>query len=412
MSFRVNFKKARGLILTLLVIGASFSGGYYFGVQGYKANINNALKLSFNRQMPLDEKVDFSLFWQVWDTLSLKYYDKSKLDPNEMVYGAISGMVGSLGDPFTMFLPPSQNKLVNDDLSGSFSGVGIQIGFDTAGKLIVQAPLPGSPAESAGVKAGDFIAHIKDIKKNVDIDTPGITLSDAVTNIRGPEGTTVTLTLVRVGTASPIITDLVRAKLNIPSVALSFVGTNEKIANIKVNSFDAKTPEEWTKEVDKILSQGGVDGVIVDLRNNPGGYLQDAVELTGEFVKAGSVVVIEQDGDGKKIEFKTEKSGRFIGMPVVILINGGSASASEIMAGALQDLANAKTVGTKSFGKGTVQEPIDITGGVGLHVTIAKWLTPNGSWVHGKGITPDFIVENPTATEDAQLKKAINLLSK
>lgn len=390
----------------------AFFGGYYLGVQGFRANITKSLEVSVSRQVPPNKNVDFSLFWQVWDTLSSKYYDKTKLNANQMVYGAISGMVNSLGDPFTMFLPPTQNKLVNDDLSGSFSGVGIQIGFDKSGTLMVDSPLPGSPAESAGVKAGDLVARIKDLKKNIDISTQGISQGDAVTDIRGPEGSTVTLTLVRTGVSTPIVVNLVRAKIAVPSVTLTFVGTESKIADLKVNSFDATTPDEWNKEVDQVLSHGGVTGIIVDLRNNPGGYLQDAVDLVGEFVKSGSVAVIEQDGDGTKIDYKTNKSGRLQNLPVVVLVNGGSASASEIMTGALQDLIHAKTVGTKSFGKGTVQSPIDLPNGAGLHVTIAKWLTPNGTWVHGVGITPDFVVDNPTATEDAELQKAVELFAK
>lgn len=406
----MNFRKARIFILILLIIGISFGGGYYFGVQGFRASVTKALRVSVSRQVPPNEKVNFSLFWQVWDTVSSKYYDKTKLDPNQMIYGAISGMVGSLGDPFTTFLPPDQNKMVNEDLSGSFSGVGIQIGFDKTGKLIVEAPLPGSPAEKAGIKAGDFVAHIKDVKKNIDIDTPGISLGDAVADIRGPEGSTITLTLIRDG-ATPFEVVLVRAKIDVPSVSLKFVGEGEKIADLKVNSFDAQTPDEWDKEVDQILAKGGTVGIIVDLRNNPGGYLQDAVDLTSDFVKVGSIVVIEQDGSGRKVNYKTEKTGRLLDLPIVVLINGGSASASEIMTGALQDLTGAKTVGTKSFGKGTVQEPIDMAGGAGLHVTIAKWLTPNGTWVNGTGITPDVTLDNPTATEDAQLNKAIQIFS-
>lgn len=409
MSFKVNFNKTRNSILIFLVVVLAFVGGYHLGVQGYKATINKSLTVTISRQAPPNENVDFSLFWQVWDLLSSKYYDKSKLVPTQMVYGAISGMVNSLGDPFTMFLPPTQNSTVNEDLNGSFSGVGIQIGFDKTGVLMVQAPLPGSPAERAGVKAGDHIVHIKDAGRNIDIDTNGIALGDAVNDIRGPVGTTVTLTLVRIGATTPITVNLVRATLNVPSVTLTFVGMGGKIADLKVNSFDAQTPTEWNKAVAQIISKGRINGVIVDLRNNPGGYLQDAVDLSSEFLKMGSVVVIEQDGTGNKINYDAKNTGKLVGLPVVILINGGSASASEIMTGALQDDIGAKTVGTKSFGKGTVQEPIDLVGGAGIHITVAKWLTPNGTWVHGKGITPDYVVDNQTATEDAQLNKAIGL---
>ena len=412
MSFRLDFKKARSSVLILVVVVASFVGGYYFGVEGFKAKVNNALQISVSQQVPPDISANMDLFWTVWKRLDSQYYDKTKLDPNKMVYGAIEGMVNSLGDPFTMFLPPDQNKTINEDLSGSFSGVGIQIGLDKTSTLMVEAPLPSSPAEKAGVKAGDYITRIKDIKKNIDISTSGITLSDAVSDIRGTVGTTVTLTLVRSGVSAPIVVDLVRAKIDVPSVVLTYTGDNNKIADLKVNSFDATTPDEWNKAVDQVISHGGVTGIIVDLRDNPGGYLQDAIDLMSDFVKQGTVVVKEEgvNGEIKCDDCATQKSPRLFGLPVAVLINGGSASASEIMTGALQDLVHAKTVGIKSFGKGTVQEPEDdLAGGSGLHVTVAKWLTPNGTWVHGVGITPDVVVENPTATEDAQLKAAIKL---
>jgi carboxyl-terminal processing protease len=409
MSLKMNFAKVRKTLLMVFILGSVFSGGYFLGVQGFKAEVDKSLNVKIDRQTPPDKNVDFSLFWQVWDTVTDKYYDKTKLDSKQMVYGAISGMVSSLGDPFTMFLPPAQNKTVNEDLSGSFEGVGIQIGFDTSQRLMVESPLPESPAEKAGVKAGDYIVHIKDAKKNIDQDTVGINITEAVNIIRGPKGSVITLTLVRKGETKPIITDLTRAKLDVPSVALSFVGPDADIAQIKLNSFDAESPQEWRKAVDEILAKGGVKGIIVDLRNNPGGYLQDAVELAGDFVKVGTVIVTEENGQGGKFDYKTDKPGRLIGMPVVILINGGSASASEILSGALRDHVGAKLVGEKSFGKGTVQAPIDFPGGSGLHVTVAKWLTPKGTWVHEVGLTPDVMAEAPTATGDAQLDSAITL---
>lgn len=411
MAPRMNFNKVRNLVLSILVISFSFAGGYYFGVQGFRIEVAKSLQVNVNRIAPPNKNVDFSLFWQVWDSLSSKYYDKTKLNANQMVYGAISGMVNSVGDPFTMFLQPNQNKTVNEDLSGSLEGIGAQLGFDKDTRLIVFSPLSGSPAEHAGIKPGDLIAHIKDVKKNVDLDTNGITLSDAVSAIRGTAGTTVSLTIVRTGSDKPLTFDIVRAKIDVPSVELKFVGKDESIAHIKLNSFNADSPEEWNKAVDSVIAKGNAKGIIVDLRNNPGGYLQDSVELASDFLKVGSVVVIEQDGDEKKSDYKTNKAGRLTNLPVVVLINGGSASASEILAGALRDQIKAKLVGQKSFGKGTVQEPIDFGGGAGLHVTIAKWLTPNGTWVHGKGLTPDVIVENPTATEDAQLNAAVKLFN-
>jgi carboxyl-terminal processing protease len=325
-----------------------------------------------------------------------------------MVYGAISGMVSALGDPYSMFLPPAQNKVVDEDLSGSFEGVGIEIGYRAA-QLAVISPLAGSPAEKAGVKPGDYIIHIKDVKKNIDIGTDGINLSDAVSAIRGPAGTVVTLTLAREGVSTPIVADLTRAKLDVPSVALSFVGDNKDIADIKVSKFGAETTGEWDKAVSAILVKPEVKGIIIDLRNNPGGYLQAAVDLASDFVPIGTTVVIQENGDGTRNEFKSTRLGKLMKYKVVVLINGGSASASEILSGALRDQRQFKLIGEKSFGKGTIQEPVEIPGGSGLHVTTAKWLTPNGIWVHEKGLTPDVtVVAKDTDKTDTQLQTAIN----
>lgn len=407
MNIKVSFSKVRKVLLSVILIVLAFGGGYYFGVQGYRAEINNALKVNINRQVPPDKNVDMSLFWQVWDTLGAKYYDKTKLVPSKMVYGAIAGMVNSLGDPYTLFLPPAQNKVVNEDLSGSFEGVGIEIGYRNT-HLAVVAPLSGSPAEKAGVKAGDYVIHIKDLNKGLDIDAQDLPLSEAVADIRGPAGTIVTLTLARDGNPKPIIVDITRSKLDVPSVVLSYVGKDNNIARIKIGRFGSETPSEWDKAINEILGKPAVENIIIDLRNNPGGYLQAAIDLASDFVPANTTVVIQQNGDGSKQEFKADRPERLAGYKVVVLINGGSASASEILSGALRDDRGIKLVGDKSFGKGTIQEPLDIPGGSGLHVTTAKWLTPNGTWVHEKGLMPDVVVTpKDTDTTDVQLEAAI-----
>lgn len=409
MTFRLNFRKARNFILSLIIIGVSFAGGYYFGVQGFRANVTRALEITINRQVPPDKNVDFSLFWQVWDTLSSKYYDKIKLDPNQMVYGAISGMVSSLGDPYTMFLPPTQNKIVNENLSGNFEGVGISIGYRD-GTLAVLSPLPESPAEKAGVKAGDYIVHIKDEKKSVDLDSPKMALDLAVAYIRGPAGTKVTLTLVRDGIIEPIIVDLTRAKLEVPSILLTWVGKENDIANVVISTFGAETPKEWDKIVSQVVSRPDVKGIIIDLRNNGGGYMQDSVDIASDFVSTGATVVIQENGNGTKQYYKSQKLPRLLNYKTVVLINKWSASASEILAGALRDDRGIKLVGDKSFGKGTIQEPVEVVGGSGIHVTTAKWLTPNGIWVHEKGLTPDIeVVKKDDTTSDAQMDAAIEL---
>lgn len=409
MRIKVGFSKVRKLILVFVTVIVFFAGGYYLGVNGYKAAVTRSLQVNISRTVPPDKNVDFSLFWQVWDTLSAKYYDKSKLVPQQMVYGAIQGMVTSLGDPYTMYLPPVQNKVVNEDLSGSFEGVGIEIGYKDT-RLVVVAPLPDSPAEKAGIKAGDYIVHITDTKKGINVDSTNMDLSTAVDDIRGPAGTVVTLTIMRDGGSAPLTINLTRAKLIVPSIVLSWAGKDSNIADIKLSKFDTDTDTEWDKIVSQIQAKGNVQGVIVDLRNNPGGYLQTAVDIASDFVPSGTTVVVQENGDGTKQEYKSDKLPRLMNYKVVVLINGGSASASEILSGALRDDRGIKLVGDKSFGKGTVQEPIDISGGSGLHVTTAKWLTPKGTWVHGVGLTPDVSVANPdNATSDAQLDAALKL---
>ncbi len=411
MAFKLSFSKVRKSILGILLLIFVFVGGYQLGVQGFRAEVTKSFQVKIDRQIPPDKNVDFSLFWQVWDTLSAKYYDKSKLVPSEMVNGAIAGMVAAVGDPYTMFLPPKENKVVNEDLSGSFEGVGIEIGYKE-NKLAVVSPLPNSPAERAGVKAGDFIVRITDTAKKIDVATNSITLPEAVQSIRGPAGTKVSLTLVRDGNQTPIVVEITRAKLDVPSVTLSFVGKDQNIANIKLSKFDSETTSEWDKAAGQILQNSKVKGIIVDLRNNPGGYLQSAVEVAGDFVPTDTTIVMEERGDGTKIEYKSEKLGRLQNYEVVILINGGSASASEIFSGALRDVRYFKLVGEKSFGKGTVQEPIDTTNGSGLHVTTAKWLTPNGTWVHEVGLAPDVVITpKDTDKEDVILQGAIKLFN-
>jgi carboxyl-terminal processing protease len=309
-------------------------------------------------------------------------------------------------------LKPSSNKVANEDLNGSFEGVGIEIGFRAA-RLAVVAPLDDSPAFKAGVKAGDYIVRIQDEKKNIDLGTEGITLPDAVAAIRGPAGSVVTLTLVREGATEPIIVELTRAKLSVPSITLKFVGEGDGIAHIKVGKFGGETVDEWNEAVSQILKKPEVKGIIIDLRNNPGGYLQASVNLASDFVPTGTVVVIQENGDGSKEEFKSQKLGRLQKYNVIVLINGGSASASEILSGALRDERGIKLVGEKSFGKGTIQEPIEIPGGSGLHVTTAKWLTPGGTWVHDNGLEPDvkIVDDEKTADTDEQLQGAIDLFN-
>jgi carboxyl-terminal processing protease len=405
---KVDFRLLRNILLSAFLISVTFTAGYFFGYKGFQVKSAEYPEVTIEREVPPErDPINFSLFWQVWDTLDAKYYDKEKLIPYKMVYGAVQGMVAAVGDPYTVFLPPKENKVVQEDLKGNFEGVGIQIGFK-GNQLAVVAPLPDSPAEDAGVESGDFIAGITDKEKNVDRGTVGITLQDAVSLIRGPAGSTVTLTLLREGAEDPIVVDIKRAPINVPSIATEFVGEQENVAHIKVLKYSADTTHEWEQAIIDTLNNPKTQGVIVDLRNNPGGYLQGAVDMASEFLEVGDVVVIEERGDGFRQEYKVERLGRLRNQKVVVLVNGGSASASEIFAGALRDQRSVKLVGQTTFGKGTIQEPQQIEGGAGLHITIARWLTPSGYWVNEKGLEPDVEVkDNPETLEDEQLQEAI-----
>ncbi len=408
---KISFTAFRKSILYFLAVIVVFTGGYFVGVRGFKVQVENAKKINVVRELPPDKSnVDFSLFWKVWDTLSTRYFDKSKINQKNMVYGAIAGMVSAVGDPYTVFLPPNDNKVVNEDLSGSFEGIGIEIGF-RGNQLTVVAPLPDSPAEKAGIKAGDFIVGIKDEVKKVDRGTVGISLPDAVKIIRGSAGSKVTLLLTRDGSEKPIVVEVERVKLNVPSVTLKYVGKGENIAHLRIIKFGGSTQSEWDKKVGEIVANRVIKGIVLDVRNNPGGYLEASVDIAGEFLKTGSVGVIEEDSNGNKKEFKTERIGKLTQIPLIVLVNQGSASASEILAGALKDNKRAKVVGEKTFGKGSIQEPMDFSGGSGIHITIARWLTPSGVWVNEKGLTPDVEIKfDENSKIDNQLEEAIKLL--
>ncbi|MDP3994759.1 MAG: S41 family peptidase [bacterium] len=408
---KISFNKLRKLLFFTFVIAFIFATGFVLGNEGFKARLDSAKNIEVSRELPPGkENIDFSLFWKVWDTLESQYFDKSKINRTNMVYGAIEGMVSALGDPYTVFLPPGENRVVQEDLSGSFEGVGIQIGFKGS-QLAVIAPLPDSPAEKAGIKAGDFIIGIKDEGKKIETGTVGITLPEAVKMIRGKAGTKVTLILTRDESKTPLSIEVERKKLDVPSVILSYTGKDNTVANVKILKFGGETRTQWNEKVDEIVKNKNIKGMVLDLRNNPGGYLEGAVDIYGEFVKTGSVGVIEERANGNRKEFKTNRIGKLTSMPLVVLVNGGSASASEILAGALSDVGRAELVGTKTFGKGSIQEPIQINGGSGLHLTIAKWLTPNGTWVNEKGLEPDVKIEDDDkTTEDEQLQEAVNVL--
>jgi carboxyl-terminal processing protease len=415
-------RKVKSLQLVVLLI-ISCLIGYYIGINNVKLSWKNYKpSLSVvNKEAPAElGSVDFSTFWKVWDKLETNYYDKTKLNPQDMLNGAINGMIQSLNDPYTIYLPPKQNTNFKDGMAGQFSGIGAELDLNKDKQVIVKAPLYGSPAEKAGIKAGDVILKVNNES------TLDWTLAAAVEKIRGPKGTNVALTILHKDSEKPLEIKITRDTITVKSVtgwvksAQDIEGINvsknitDKIAYARLSQFGDSTNTDWTSVINdislKMQTDKSIKGFILDLRNNPGGYLNDAVFISSEFLPVGEKVVSE-DPCNQNCMLTVQRKGLLTdpGIKVLILINGGSASASEIVSGALRDNKRAILIGETSFGKGTIQQADDLGNGAGLHITIAKWLTPNGTWVHGKGLKPDIEVklDEKDLSHDTQLEKAV-----
>lgn len=392
----MNIRFVRIFLLSLLACVLSF----YLGtrVTGGKVAISNNLS-----------EVKTDVMNDVLNRLKKDYLKPEDIDAKKLMYGAAEGMTASLGDPYTAYFPPTENQRSKEDLKGEFGGIGIQLGF-VEKTLAVMSPIKDTPAMKAGLKAGDLILKIVDDKNSVNKDTAGISLEEAVNLIRGEVGTEVKLTVFSEGEKESREVAIVRGIINVPSTELEWLD-NGKVAVIRVNKFGEKTLPEWKGFVDQIIAKKA-SGVILDLRNNPGGYLQRAVDLASEFVADG--VIVKQRDRNKTETLTVDRKGRLIGMPMVVLVNRGSASASEILAGALRERIGTKLVGEKSFGKGTVQEAQEIGDGSSLHVTIAEWLLPSGKNIHKEGLMPDvevkFVYDEKNPKADNQMDKALEVL--
>jgi len=363
------------------------------------------------------KNLDFSLFWEAWNKLENKYIDKSKLDTKKMYYGAIKGMVAAVEDPYTFFLSPEENKQSKDDLGGKFDGIGAQLGLKD-NQVVIISPLRNSPAEKVGLKAGDIIVKVddKEIK--------GLSLTQVVSQIRGKRGTAVKLKILR--NSQALNFTIIRDQIIVPPVELSLEKPLNcqkdcyQVAYLKLNQFGDNTNNQWDQAVATIKKQWEAEqikGLVLDLRSNPGGYLESSVYLAGEFLPMGKVVVKQQSTVLENKDYVVSRKGQLQDIPLAVLIDQGSASAAEILAGALKDYKRASLIGEKTFGKGSVQEPLDLKDGAGLHITVAKWILPNGNWINGKGIEADIKVKNVikdgntlTRETDLQLEKAIETL--
>ena len=352
----------------------------------------------------LSQDVDFDLFWQAWDTLTAQYVDKDKLNEKKMFYGAIRGMVASLGDPYTVFMDPKIAQDFSDELAGTFEGIGAEIGIKDE-TITVIAPLPDMPAEKAGLKAGDKIMAIDKEP------TVGMSVDEAVYRIRGARDTSVVLSVWRDGFEEVKDFTITRGIITVKSIKTELRADN--IFVIQITNFNEDTQRLFGEAASEAINKNPA-GIILDLRNNPGGFLDTAIEVASEWVEDG-IIVTEKYSDDKKIEHLARGRSRLKTYPTVVLVNEGSASASEIVAGALQDYGLGTIVGQKTFGKGSVQTLTDFSDGSSIKITVAKWLTPNGRSINDEGVIPDesvdYAPEDYDAGTDPQLNRAVEILT-
>lgn len=398
-----------GIVIIVLIFGAGF-------LLGRKSVPQPALhdRIFFNKELGKPEVVDFSLFWEALRKIEENYVDANKIDYQQMLYGAISGMTDSLGDDYTVFMKPEKTESFMKSVSGNerFEGVGMELGLK--GKVLtVVAPLEGTPAYNAGIKAGDKILKIDDKT------TEGMQVEEAVSLIRGEKGTKVTLSIIRKGLEKPQDFTIVRDTIVVPVIRwemLALSGVEGKdTAYIKIYQFASNLPSKFEDIVSEIL-KNNAKRIIIDLRNNPGGYLEVANEIASWFLAKDKVVVKEEFRDGKSNEYKSRGYKHLQNFPVVVLVNGGSASASEILAGALRDQKGVKLIGEKTFGKGSVQSLDEFSDGSAIKITVAKWFTPNGTSIADEGLKPDIEIEltqeDIDNDRDPQLEKAIEIIGK
>ena len=409
-------REFKGLLIVVLA-AIVWGSGFYAGRHSIP-EIEKVVDV-YNKENPLASQVDFAPFWKAWNLLNEKYVpsDISSTTPEgtslitqKLVWGAISGLAAAVGDPYTAFFPPVESKIFKSDIAGNFEGVGMEIGLRND-ILTVIAPLKGSPALRAGIKSGDLILEIDGTT------TRSIRVDEAVDKIRGPKGTTVNLLVLHKSDTDPVKISVTRDTIDLPTLDTEVKTTSAgKVFVIRLYSFSATSPALFRNALQEFVDTK-TDKLIIDLRGNPGGYLEASVDMASWFLPEGKVVVSEYYGASKDEEVHRSRGYDIFteDLKLVVLVDGGSASASEILAGALSEHGRAKLVGEKTFGKGSVQELINVTDATALKVTVARWLTPNGNSISEKGIVPDFVVpitkEDVEKQRDPQMDKAMEMLN-
>jgi carboxyl-terminal processing protease len=390
--------------LSLVLLGGVFGLGTYIGYS-HRPAIEKVLSIT-HKEPPLETTADFDSFWKVWNLINEKSIYAKKATDQDRVWGAIKGMASSLGDPYTVFFSPEENKLFNEEIRGSFSGIGAEIGIKDK-VLTIISPLKGTPSFNAGIKSGDKVLKID--KTN----TADMTVDKAISLIRGPKGSVVTLTILRSGERATREIKITRDDIQIPTIDSELRSDN--IFVIKFYSFSENSANLFGEALNKFIASGS-HKLILDMRGNPGGYLDSAVNIGSWFIDEGKVIVSEDFGvNGKPQIYRSHGPKLFKDkFPFIVLVDGGSASAAEILSGALREHGIATLVGQRTFGKGSVQELLPVTDDTSLKVTVAKWLTPNGVSISEKGLDPDvevlFTQKDLDAKRDPQMNKAVEIL--
>jgi carboxyl-terminal processing protease len=341
----------------------------------------------------------FQTFWETWSLLDRDYYDRGALDAKKLTRGAIKGMLEALGDPHTIYLDPEMSELSDAELRGGFEGIGVHVDL-VDGRLRVVAPIEGSPSDKAGLRSGDYIVQA-DGK-----DLAGLSLLQAVNLIRGPRGTTVRLLVQRDGWAQPRPFDVTRSDIKLESVRTRLLDGN--VAYVRISTFASTTARDLRAPLERLL-EARPRGLVLDLRANPGGYLQAALDVASEFVPEG-VLLAEEYADGRREVFRAKAGGRATQIPLAVLVDHGSASAAEIVAGAIRDHQRGVLVGEQTFGKGTVQHVHALADRSTVRITIARWLTPNEQPLNGIGLAPDLAVAAGSGAADPVLDRAVQYL--
>jgi carboxyl-terminal processing protease len=341
----------------------------------------------------------FQTFWETWSLIDREYYDRGALDSKKLTRGAIKGMLEAIGDPHTVYLDPNMSEVSDAELRGGFEGIGVQVDL-VDGKLRVVAPIEGSPSDKAGLRAGDYILQA-DGK-----DLAGVSLLQAVNLIRGPRGTAVRLLVQRDGWAAPRAVEVTRSDIKLESVRTRLLDGN--VAYVRISTFASTTARDLRAPLDRLL-EARPRGLVLDLRSNPGGYLQAALDVASEFVPEG-VLLTEEYADGRREVFQAKAGGRATQVPLAVLVDHGSASAAEIVAGAIRDHGRGVLVGEQTFGKGTVQHVHALADRSTVRITIARWLTPNEQPLNGVGLAPDIAVAAGSGSADPVLDRALQYL--